>query len=248
MHIVLDEAGAERFTNSCIPIVKSGATPYLTWHELRLTANINQDVFKSIQKMILSHNKHALKEWAVNVESLRRGQQILLLRKGGIHEQRQGFSVEHKEFFLFPTYLHQNWQALHPSMQSQLESLLQKPCAERLIRFDTYAQVKYVAKIENVEALRELDGLHTLSWEAVRERFHYRDRPGLHLILLQVYRLPTPQWTENREIYEGCVSWVQLEDSLATKGAESVLPPAEFHAKAQDIRRLIGIGNKLLLG
>jgi hypothetical protein len=193
--------------------------------------------------MTSSHNRYALKEWAITVQFLRTGRQILLLRKGGIHEQRNGFSIEHPEFFLFPTYLHQNWQALHPAAQSEFEDLPQEPYPDSLIRFDTCAQVKYVAKIENVEALRGLDGLHTLSWEAVQQRFHYRDRPGLHLILLQVYCLPAPHWIENREIYEGCVSWVQLEDSRSTKGAESVLSPAEFEAKAQEIRRLIGRSN-----
>jgi len=194
--------------------------------------------------MTFSHNRYALKEWDITVRFLRTGRQILLLRKGGIHEQRDGFSVEHKEFFLFPTYLHQNWQALHPSAQSEFENLPQEPYPDGLIRFDTCAQVKYVVKIENVDALRGLDGLHTLSWEAVQQRFHYRDRPGLHLILLQVYWLPTPQWIENRAIYEGCVSWVQLEDSLSTQGAESVLSPAEFEAEAQEIHRLIGMSHE----
>ena len=41
----------------------------------------------------------ALKEWAVVCKALEEGRQILLLRKGGIMEYRQGFEVKHDEIF-----------------------------------------------------------------------------------------------------------------------------------------------------
>ena len=65
--------------------------------------------------------QYALKEWSVTIDSLFAGQQILLLRKGGIHEQRDGFKVEHRDFFLFPSHLHQHPRALHPSFQFDLD-------------------------------------------------------------------------------------------------------------------------------
>ena len=43
----------------------------------------------------------ALKEWAVTVRALAQGQQILLLRKGGIHEEGKDFRVIHPEFLLY---------------------------------------------------------------------------------------------------------------------------------------------------
>ena len=36
-----------------------------------------------------------LKEWAITVDALAQGQQILLLRKGGIHESGKDFRVVH---------------------------------------------------------------------------------------------------------------------------------------------------------
>ena len=50
-----------------------------------------------------SANQFAFKEWAVVCAALATGQQSLILRKGGIHEGRDGFRVEHREFWLFPT-------------------------------------------------------------------------------------------------------------------------------------------------
>ena len=38
--------------------------------------------------MLPDHCQIALKEWAVTVQALARGEQILLLRKGGIHEDQ----------------------------------------------------------------------------------------------------------------------------------------------------------------
>ncbi|MGV3757322.1 MAG: DUF1802 family protein [Verrucomicrobiota bacterium] len=45
----------------------------------------------------------AFKEWAIVVDALGRGEQIILLRKGGISEGRGGFQVEHPQFLFWPT-------------------------------------------------------------------------------------------------------------------------------------------------
>ena len=47
------------------------------------------------------------KEWALVCEALGRGEQTIILRKGGIAEGREGFSFRHREFFLFPTFFHE---------------------------------------------------------------------------------------------------------------------------------------------
>ena len=40
-------------------------------------------------------------------DALGRGEQSIILRKGGIAEGRKGFSFRHREFFLFPTFFHE---------------------------------------------------------------------------------------------------------------------------------------------
>jgi hypothetical protein len=49
----------------------------------------------------------AFKEWALICESLGDGRQSLIIRKGGIAEGREGFSFRASEFFLFPTWFHE---------------------------------------------------------------------------------------------------------------------------------------------
>src|SRR3954466_2822460 len=69
----------------------------------------------------------ALKEWASVCSALEEGRQIILLRKGGILEAIGGFELEHPQFFLFPTYLHQNAQMLKESERKRLVSLKEEP-------------------------------------------------------------------------------------------------------------------------
>ncbi len=45
---------------------------------------------------MLASNAVALKEWAVICHELAAGRQIALLRKGGIRDATQGFTIEHR--------------------------------------------------------------------------------------------------------------------------------------------------------
>jgi len=180
--------------------------------------------------------QYALKEWSVTIDSLHAGRQILLLRKGGIHEQRDGFKVRYRDFFLFPSHLHQHTKALHPSFQFDLEGPNGSKAPTVVLK--TFARLQELITISNVEVLRGLDGLHTLNWATVLERFSYRNRPGLNLLLLRVYRVPVPHEIQNIERYDGCVSWVELERSLSFTDAEPALDSSAFEDQVQNIRHL----------
>src|SRR5919106_7063159 len=69
----------------------------------------------------------ALKEWAVVCRALEEGRQMILLRKGGIYEAAGEFEVEHREFLLFPTYLHQNVKMLKGSEHAGFEPRSAEP-------------------------------------------------------------------------------------------------------------------------
>lgn len=189
------------------------------------------------------HCQYALKEWSVTIDSLLTGRQILLLRKGGIHEQRDGFKVEHHDFFLFPSHLHQHPRALHPLFRLDLDG--RNRSKTPTVVLNTFARVQELIPIANVEVLRGLDGLHTLNWATVLERFSYRNRPGLNLLLLRVYRLPFPHEIQNIERYDGCVSWVELEQSLSFTDADPVLDGAVFAGQFEKIRCLVDVTSQV---
>jgi hypothetical protein len=102
-----------------------------------------------------------------------------------------------------------------------------------------YAVVEEVVRVASIDPLRALADEHILSWPAVEGRFWYRDRPGLHALILRAYRLPRPATIANREAYDGCVSWVELEEGLSTAGSVPVLDDGEFARRAGRVRRVL---------
>ena len=188
---------------------------------------------------MLPENRSALKEWAVVVRALGSGRQTLLLRKGGIHERRGEFEVEHHEFFIFPTYVHQKQQDLLPDWRGELAlSQLSRPAAD-LVPIDCYAIVQEVFQVMDLGLLRPLRGEHIFSWSAVEQRFNYRNRPGLHVLAVRIHKLPQTFTIPNTSQYDGCASWVDLDQPLPTAGSGPVLPEIEFRHRLEAIRRFL---------
>ena len=165
-----------------------------------------------------------LKEWAIVCEALGRGEQSVLLRKGGIAEGRTGFAFRHSEFFLFPTFFHEQ---LGKTRLSEVEVPQER---EGEIEIHFFARVVAVKEITSWEIIVALEPLHILEQSVVRERFDYDDRPGLHVALVRVFRL-RPSWIfPNSPRYGGCRSWVTLPDCPAETRFEPVLTDQE-HTK-----------------
>jgi hypothetical protein len=175
-------------------------------------------------------SRSALKEWAAIEQVLAAGRSPLLLRKGGLWERREGFEMEHREFWLFPTLYHQNPHELRPEHAWALESArAAHPDGDR-IRLEHYAVVTDAFRVESLETLHRLAEHHALTEATVESRFHYRDRPYLHALVLRVHRIPRPHLIPNTLGYEGCVSWVELDEPLETTGAVPVVDDPQFAA------------------
>lgn len=188
---------------------------------------------------MLATNIVALKEWAIVDRAVGSGRQMVLIRKGGIHEQKGEFEVEHREFFLFPTYVHQKAEDLVPAVRADFEAVLAAAPADRTVTIRHYAVVEEVVKVTSIEPLRGLAGEHILSWPAVEGRFWYRNRPGLHVILVRAYGLPRPLIIPNHPTYDGCVSWVDLDVALPTTGCLAAMADADFERRADAVRRIL---------
>jgi len=179
----------------------------------------------------------ALKEWAIVCQALADGRQTLLIRKGGIQEIKRGFEVTYRSFWLFPTYVHQKTADLVAAVHEEFRTVHGGERSAGTVPIHLYATVEDVLKVMDVEQLRRLEGYHVLSWECVASRFHYRNTPGVHLLLLRVYRRPEPILLHNQPWYDGCVSWVELDRSLDPIGCVPVLSNTDFAARTGAIRR-----------
>jgi hypothetical protein len=171
--------------------------------------------------------RHAFKEWAVICSALAQGKQALILRKGGIAESGGRFEPEHRQFWLYPTWLHQNADALVPDSRPLLEEVEKQRPPEGILHLSHFAQVEGIYQLHDVIGTMKLAGLHLWSEETVRQRFFYR-RPGLYVLAVRVFEVtPAHELTETPE-YAGCRSWVELEQELPTEPARPVLAGEEF--------------------
>ena len=181
-----------------------------------------------------SANRYAFKEWAVVCEALASGRQTLIPRKGGIHEGRDGFRVEHGEFWLFPTRFHQEREEIVPDAHPLLAQAIAARPPEGVVRLQHYALVSEVFHVTEEAVLPRLAGLHVLSEETVSRRFHYRT-PGLFVLAVRIYRLPEPIEISESPHFAGCRSWVEMPEELPTAGLEAVLSDE----RAEDVLRQV---------
>lgn len=191
---------------------------------------------------MLAASRIALKEWAVICREVGTGRQIVLLRKGGIREGRPGFAVDHSEFFLFPTYVHQNEEELSEPVRAGLPEVARAAPPGGTVRLELYVRVAGVTEVGSLEPLRRIADEQALAWPAVERRFHYR-RPGLHVIALRAYRLPRPLETPSLARYDGCRSWVELESELPVTDAEPVLDDATFARRLGALAAVLAPGS-----
>jgi len=184
---------------------------------------------------MLATNSLALKEWAVVVQSLAAGKQILLLRKGGLYERQGKFSIEPTEFFFFPTYVHQMEQGVTSNAAVELQAVLAARPPEDQLLIHHYATVAEVRWLNDRAQLSTLEGLHCWTPDTIAKRFAYKT-PGLHLFLLRVYQLPQTYTLPMLKRYAGCRSWVELGESLSTAGAVPVVSEDSFTQQVRDIK------------
>src|SRR5206468_4114401 len=135
-----------------------------------------------------SENNRAFKEWAIACDALRDGRQILLIRKGGIREEGGTFTMSDREFFLMPTFEHQDPSLLQPDMSAQFAQR-RSALDPSIVTIDTYGVVDsiFVARDDaQVAAVA-----HETIWNEryVRQRFDFNAYDPLYLVLIRAYQL-----------------------------------------------------------
>jgi hypothetical protein len=157
------------------------------------------------------------KEWALVCKALGEGRQTIIIRRGGIAEGRDGFAFRHREFFLFPTFFHEQL-----TRTRLLDADLPEPHPGEI-------EIRFLAKVEETrvltdwEEVRALEPRHILRESVVRERFDFDRAPGVHVAFVRVFKLD-PVWRfPNNKSYGGCRSWVALPERPAQLQLHPVL-------------------------
>ena len=179
----------------------------------------------------------AFKEWAVVVDALGHGEQIIILRKGGMAEGAAGFKPEHSRFWLFPTLFHQQRESVLESAQKRWDELQPVLPPVDLIRIEYYAEVVDWKLLATLEEAQKLKGRHIWSDEIIASRFDWGKQKNIHALVVRVYRLPAPVELSMSPAYAGCKSWIELEQDLDVAGCLPVLTDAEMQAKRAALSR-----------
>jgi hypothetical protein len=179
------------------------------------------------------------KEWAIVCAALGRGEQSIILRKGGIAEGREGFTFRHAEFFLFPTYFHEQ------VAKTRLDTAEIPPQRPGEIEIKFCAKMECSVAFTEWEATAALEPFHILQPEVVRERFAYDKAPGIHVAFVRVFRLE-PSWIfPELPVYGGCRSWVKLPEMDVQNRMKSVLSDAECERRLREFRAVARLSGNL---
>jgi hypothetical protein len=169
--------------------------------------------------------RHALKEWAVAVEALERGETALVIRKGGIREK--AFAVANRRFLLLPGYEHQRPELLKPEYRKLLREIPNLTDDGPLL-FTSFAEVRGAYEISEPESLETIGPHHMWAPEYAESRFKWRPKKPLTVLVLRTYVLPEPVELPYSEAYEGCKSWIELAEPVPTAGARPALDDEAF--------------------
>jgi hypothetical protein len=173
----------------------------------------------------LDSPNHTLKEWAVTVRALERGDTALVVRKGGIREK--AFAVPKTRFLLLPGYEHQRPELIKPEFR-HIMGEIPDLTDDGPLRFSSFAEVEGAFEISEAEDLERLNDHHMWTHEYAESRFKWRPKKPLTVLVLRTYLLPETVELPYREGYGGCKSWIELEDAVSLEGARPALSDAEF--------------------
>jgi hypothetical protein len=182
---------------------------------------------------------YALKEWAVAVKALERGETALVVRKGGIREK--AFAVPKTRFLLLPGYEHQKPELLkrkHRHLMDEIPDLTD----DGPLRFSSFAEVAGAYEISEPEELAAVDPHHMWTSEYAESRFKWRPKKPLTVLVLRTYLLPDTVTLPYVDEYGGCKSWIELRDTVTVEGAIPALSEEDFHehiAPAQRVLQLL---------
>ena len=169
--------------------------------------------------------QHALKEWAVAVSALERGETALVVRKGGIREK--AFAVPQTRFLLLPGYEHQRPELLKDEYRGLMEGIPDL-ADDGPLRFSSFAEVEGAYEISEAEELSALDPHHMWTPEYAESRFKWRPKKPLTVLVLRTFLLSEAIELPYRDEYGGCKSWTLLQEPVSVEGAQAALSDKDF--------------------
>ncbi len=177
----------------------------------------------------------AFKEWALVCEALGRGEQSIILRKGGIAEGRAGFRFQHPEFLLLPTLFHEQAAKLRVPAETALPS----PRTDGQLEVQFTARVEWTQDITDWSKAQALAPFHLWQDFEIEKRFVQDEKQMVSLAFVRVQRLSEPFIFPDSPRYGGCRSWVEIPGLPAQITPIDVLDETTHRARETAIRAIL---------
>lgn len=181
----------------------------------------------------------ALKEWATVLEGLGRGEQLVLIRKGGLIEPGNGFELLADTFLFYPTFEHQAVQYLRPPYRAYFEEALKRRPPEGQIRVELVGCAVASHRCRDPAIVERLQPFHLYNEAFVSQRLKWQPEQPLVIIVVRVFRWASPRSLPVLPQYAGCKSWVELNTPVPLDGLQPVVDEPTFQDRLQALSPLL---------
>lgn len=164
----------------------------------------------------------ALREWSSTCGAIARGEQCLLIRKGGISEPE--FEIESRKFALLPTVFHQKGAGESP--------------AEVVV--SVVSELVKAVEVPSTASMDDLSRFHRYESQQLETRLRYKPEKPLTLMAIRSYHLRPEARFSSDVIRPVCRSWHGLPLDLSEGGGRGL---EEIHVAGLD--ELVGLLNAL---
>lgn len=181
----------------------------------------------------------ALKEWATVLEAMARGEQLVLIRKGGLVEPGCGFELLSPTFAFYPTFEHQAVGYLRAPYRRYFEEARARRAPEGEVRLELVGHAVSSVRCADPAIVERLRDFHVYNETFVHQRLKWQPEEPLMIVVVRVFRLAAPHTVPVVSRYAGCTSWVELDSPIPVAGAQPVLDETAFRQRAKALDPLL---------
>lgn len=161
-------------------------------------------------------NHTALKEWSNVVAALGRGEQIILIRKGGLADP--SFGIDADRFYLYPTWFHQGESEARPS-----------------VSITHWCEVVRSWTVRDFAAVERLAPMVAIPPETLAARYRFRPDQALYVIAVRTWELARPAQVRFAESYGGCRSWISIDEEIDISASKPVLSEEQLGRQIEEV-------------
>lgn len=179
----------------------------------------------------------ALKEWSLACDLLSKGEQTVLIRKGGIWEPGGRFTLRCDQFLLYPTIEHQSRAMLNERYSNMV--LPDPATARKEVSITSWSQVVQWQHLNSVEEVLAIHPEHPWSESFADMRFSFNPYEPVTALFLRVWNLPKPTVVPMRPEFGGCRSWIDVMGPFDLSGSKAALDETELQNRISSARNRI---------